>query len=194
MNTPNADRKIFFSSDFHFNHTNISGPKMSKWSSGYRNFESVEEMNKTIIDNLNSTIGENDILYFLGDFAFGDKSKIPSLREKIKCQTIHFVYGNHDECIRKNRDYRHLFASTGDLINNYFGKQQIIMSHFPMDVWENNARDSIALFAHCHGNFKNPLGKRMDVGVDTNKFFPYTLEEVIEFCKAKAPFLPDHHR
>ena len=63
-------RNLFFSSDFHLGHENIAGPKVSNWSSGYRNFDSVHEMNRTIIDNINKMVGPQDELYFLGDFCF----------------------------------------------------------------------------------------------------------------------------
>lgn len=185
-------KKVFFTSDTHFNHTNIAGPKVSRWPSGYRCFDSIEEMNNTLIDNINSMVGEDDILYHLGDFAFGDKTQIPILRSRIKCKTIFLCYGNHDYALSKY--YRHCFTACRDMFRDRFDKQEILMCHEPKDVWADNHRGTIHLFGHVHGNYQNCVGQRMDVGVDTNKFFPYTLEEVIEFCKAKAPFLPDHHR
>ena len=70
---------IWFISDTHFFHTNISGKAVSKWKSGYRNFNNVKEMNDTIFDNINKYVKYDDIIYFLGDFAFGDHRKIPEL-------------------------------------------------------------------------------------------------------------------
>lgn len=191
MNTPNSERKVFFSSDFHFNHTNICGPKISSWNSGYRNFDSLREMNDTIIDNINSKVMPEDILYFLGDFAFGDKTQIPILRDRIKCKTIIACKGNHDHALSKY--YRHCFTALCDIINTVINGQQIIMCHYPLDVWENNHRNSLSVFGHCHGSYKNPIGKRMDVGVDTNNFMPYSFEEVVSICQSKDAFLPDHH-
>lgn len=187
-------RKVWFSSDFHFNHTNICGPAISSWSAGFRNFNSLIEMNNTIINNLNSRVMADDVLYFLGDFAFGDKSRIPELRSRINCHEIHLIYGNHDEVIRKTHNYRILFASCNDIIVQRFGKQEIRMSHEPTDVWTNNHRGTFSVFGHVHNNFQHCNGQRMDVGVDTNNFMPYSLDEVVDICKAKTPFLPDHHR
>lgn len=44
----NAD--VWITSDTHFSHTNIAGPSVSSWKSGYRNFESVHEMNKALTE------------------------------------------------------------------------------------------------------------------------------------------------
>ena len=59
-------------SDFHLGHANIAGPKTSKWKEGYRNFDSVVEMNDEIINTINKYVKHDDVLYFLGDFCFGD--------------------------------------------------------------------------------------------------------------------------
>lgn len=182
---------IWFSSDFHFNHINICGPKISKWQSGYRNFCSLAEMNNTIIDNLNSKVMPEDVLYFLGDFAFGDKTQIPALRERIKCKTIHVLRGNHDYALAKY--YIACFTSLKDTIRPIINGREIVMCHEPKDVWTNNHKGTIHLFGHCHGSYKNPKGQRIDVGVDTNNFFPYSFEQVESLCLAKEPFLPDHH-
>lgn len=186
-------RKVWFSSDFHFNHTNICGPAISSWSRGFRNFGSLVEMNDTIINNLNSLIAAEDVLYFLGDFAFGDKTKIPELRNRINCREIHLIFGNHDHAIRRSHEFKNLFATTRDIDSLVINRQQIHVCHYPMDVFENNHRGAIALFGHCHGSFKNPIGRRMDVGVDTNNFMPYSMEQVVDICNAKETFLPDHH-
>jgi calcineurin-like phosphoesterase family protein len=63
---------IWISSDFHYNHKNITGPKVSNWKSGYRNFNSIQKMNDALINNINKCAKEDDILYFLGDWNFGD--------------------------------------------------------------------------------------------------------------------------
>lgn len=57
------EQNIFFTSDTHFWHENII-----KFCN--RPFSSVEEMNDTIIENWNKVVGENDIVFHLGDFVF----------------------------------------------------------------------------------------------------------------------------
>ena len=62
-----SGENIFFTSDTHFGHTNII--KYCK-----RPFNSLEEHDETLIKNWNNKVGENDIIFHLGDFAFGRKT------------------------------------------------------------------------------------------------------------------------
>lgn len=66
-------QNIYFTSDCHWNHANICSAT-SSWENkeiNCRNFNSLDEMNDTIIKSINSIVGKNDILYHLGDWSFG---------------------------------------------------------------------------------------------------------------------------
>jgi calcineurin-like phosphoesterase family protein len=100
----NNNQKIFFSSDIHFGHKNIC-KGVSTWEdkSGCRDFDSVEKMNETIINNINEKVGKDDILYFLGDWSFGNIANIWNFRKRIYCRNIEFTIGNHDQAIEENK-------------------------------------------------------------------------------------------
>ena len=53
--------KIWFTSDTHFSSERTL--ELSK-----RPFKSVEEMDKILIENWNSVVGQNDTVYHIGDF------------------------------------------------------------------------------------------------------------------------------
>ena len=53
---------IWFTSDLHLGHRSVIG--MCE-----RPFETVEDMNESIIKNFNSCVKKNDIVYILGDIA-----------------------------------------------------------------------------------------------------------------------------
>lgn len=159
----------YFTSDLHFNHTNICGPDVSSWSSGYRDFKSVGEMNNAILDSINDVVGQGDELWILGDFAFGDKSQIPALRAMINCDNVHLVYGNHDQAIERNRDYQKLFSSVQYYkelyISNGVNRLRAILFHYSLRVWNKSHHGSAMLFAHSHGTLDvTGCGRTMDVG------------------------------
>ena len=105
--------KHFFTSDFHINHKNIlkyeplrgdlwlTSEDITKRNDiGFEpSYASVEKMNIGIIDNINEIVGEEDVLWVLGDFCFAWKNYIDvvyNFRKKILCQNIFFCIGNHD--------------------------------------------------------------------------------------------------
>lgn len=93
-------QKLFFTSDTHYHHTNICYG-VSKWANerSCRMFNSLEEMDSKIVENINNTVGENDVLIHLGDWSFGGKEQIWEFRKQIKCNNIHLILGNHDHHI-----------------------------------------------------------------------------------------------
>lgn len=56
----------YFTADTHFFHKNII-----RYCD--RPFESITKMNNVMINNWNNTVGKNDTVYALGDFAMCDK-------------------------------------------------------------------------------------------------------------------------
>lgn len=109
------EQNIFVTSDTHFSHTNLCRGT-SKWTSvnssnpnGTRDFDTIGEMNDAIVNAINSRVGEDDILYHLGDWSFGGWKNIYEFRKRINCKNIHLILGNHDEHIWKDKFFPHLF-------------------------------------------------------------------------------------
>lgn len=98
--TLEKDQKIYFTSDTHFHHSNIC-KGTTKWedSRTYRPYETLSEMDNALVEAINSTVGENDILFHLGDWSFGGIEQIWEFRKQIKCKNIHLITGNHDHHI-----------------------------------------------------------------------------------------------
>lgn len=191
---------IFISSDWHFGHINITGPKVSKWKTGYRDFDSVEEMNAIIINNLNSVIMSQDILYFLGDFAFGDKKRIPEYRERINCRKIYFARGNHDKAIDQNPEYQKLFENYREAYEIYYKGYPISMNHYAQRVWNESHHNGISLWGHSHATLPETPYRSMDCGVDCvypeinqPRYMPFLLDTIIERLKDRESTKLDHH-
>ena len=197
---------IWFSSDFHGYHKNISGPKISQWKSGYRNFDDEIQMTEHIINNINKYVKHDDILYFLGDWTFNHPFNVKKLRDQINCQNIHFIYGNHDKYIRDNkgiitehgvRKPHDCFKSLQDVLTVKHGQHTFFMSHYSHQVWNGSHKGVIHLFGHSHATLKG-IGKSMDVGIDNaykllKEYRPFSIEEIISYMdKIDIKYL-DHH-
>lgn len=156
---------VYFSADFHLGHHNIM-----KYCN--RPFTSVEEMNQTIIDNVNAVVGRNDVLYFIGDFCFQPAKNAKLFREQINCYNIVLIKGNHDGGIP-----HHIFSSTHDLLKLTISQKPIILCHYALRTWQASHYNSWHLYAHSHGNL-DEFGLSFDIGVDCHDFKPWSQEEI----------------
>jgi calcineurin-like phosphoesterase family protein len=156
----------FFTADLHLFHGNAI-----RYCN--RPFASAEEMNEAIIERWNSRVGRADTVFVLGDFAFAPRGPVESALRRLKGHK-HLVLGNHDSRRVANakgwedvRAYKELSI----------GGRFLVLSHYAMRVWNKSHRGAFHLFGHSHGTAPG-LGRSMDVGVDTNDFYPYSFEEV----------------
>lgn len=188
--------KIWFSSDWHLNHSNIAGKEVSSWNFGYRDFKNVSEMNELIIKNINNKVKYDDILYYLGDFCFKNHKDTPNWRNRINCQTIHLLRGNHDSHIDI---YKDSFTSINDVLTVKHGQHTFFMSHYKHAIWLGSHKGFIHLYGHSHSNAEKwQIGKSMDVGIDNaykllREYRPFSIEEVIQFMDKRDVEFVDHH-
>lgn len=190
--------KLWFCSDPHYNHKNICRG-VSTWDSGTREFDNLSDMNLTIVDNINKSVGENDILFCLGDWSFGGRDSVNEFRDRINCKNIHLTLGNHDKHI--SYDSR-LFKSVNHYLEIRAGNNNLVLGHYPISSWNGLRRGSIHLFGHCHlpSEHKIREGKSMDVGLDGNNMFPYSMTEIIDIMSNQPissisiPKSVDHHQ
>ncbi len=188
--------QIFLTSDTHFGHANIASEKTSQWKIGYRIFDSIEEMDSNIIDNINKLVPHDAILFHLGDFSFGGHYKIPDYRRRIACQTIHFIRGNHDQNIDKYADY---FTSISDKWEGSLNNQPFALCHYAMRIWLGSHKGHYHAYGHSHSSLEHTIyGRSMDVGIDnayrlTGEYRPFRLEEVVRILQSRQPTIIDNH-
>ena len=175
---------IYFTSDLHFVHKNIAGPKVSRWNKGYRNFETVHDMNKAILASINDTVKSSDTLYILGDLAFSDPFY---LLDRINCGNIIVIFGNHD-----NRDLikqHSKVKETHEFLERNFNGQMFVMCHYPLRQWNKCHHGSMHLYGHCHHTIPD-LNRSMDIGWCKYRR-PLSINEVIAMLEPKD--YTDHH-
>lgn len=182
---------IFLTSDLHFNHD-----REFVWK--VRGFDSVQEMNETIVKNWNSIVSPNDDVYVLGDLCLGggtpsillaNKKLIESLNGK-----LHIIRGNHDTNPRVI-----MYSQCANVVDevkwadmlNYKG-YHFYLSHFPT-LTGNLEKESLKkctcnLFGHTHQttNFHLDMPYLYHVGVDSHNCYPVSLDDIIQEMNNKV--------
>ena len=109
-------------------------------------------MNHTLIQNWNSVVTNQDLVFHLGDFAFADRSKFRQIANSLNGTKI-LIQGNHDrtddiptECFTTIVDMFQVSIWDSEL-NEY---ATFIMSHYPLATWAGINRGIFNLHGHIH--------------------------------------------
>lgn len=173
------EEKVWFTADTHFGHKNII-------RFCQRPYADVEEMNKAIIDNWNNVVGEDDLVFHLGDFSVGGAAEWTQLLNQLHGR-IFLILGNHD-MNNVNQGFMNRFQKVATQILIEIGKQRIYLNHYPFLCYGGAYRNTWQLFGHVHTN-KARTGldhsrldmlfpSQYDVGVDNNNYTPVSFQEL----------------
>jgi calcineurin-like phosphoesterase family protein len=148
--------------DTHFGHANII-----KYCN--RPFTTVNEMDAEIVRRWNSVVTNEDIVYFLGDFALGQSIRVREYRYMLNGQ-IEMVMGNHD----------HRSVGFWAKIGIKANKKPIIIddmifSHAPVMFPE-----LPNIHGHTHNNPTNIGGIHICVSVEQIDYTPISLDKIKE--------------
>jgi calcineurin-like phosphoesterase family protein len=185
--------KLFFTSDTHFNHKNILRHCPSR-GKHLRDNDSVEQMNQWIVDMWNRVISPEDIVYHLGDVAFGPPKYAPKWVEQLNGHK-HLIKGNHDTS-NYMREIGHYFETIQDYKRLNIDGHKVILFHYPILRWDCQFHGSFHLYGHVHNAPVPELAgtRSMDVGIDTNGMLGVYDWDFIKEKLEKIPKpLRDHH-
>lgn len=171
--------EIFFTSDTHFGHG-------KSFLFEPRGFSSVEEMNEAIIENWNSIVHPEDMVFHLGDVILNNDGSGLACFKRLNGQ-INIVWGNHDTLTRQHLlsalpnvialGYAHIFK---------YNKIAIYISHYPTLTANYDERHFsqhvLSLHGHTHQrtnwlNLKNPF--LYHVGLDSHNNTPVHIDEIM---------------
>lgn len=174
---------IWFTADTHFQH---------KFMADLRGIgrDKLEEHDEMLIEKWNSVITGQDEVFHLGDFSWASYEKNRHIFRALKGRRKHLVRGNHDG----NNVVDLPWSSVDDLLHFRFNNNSFALCHYPMLTWRNAHKGAFHLHGHSHGNGNWAESTRLDVGVDTHDFMPYSLEEVLEIMATREYDFCDHHK
>ena len=140
-----------------------------------------------LIYNWNQIIKENDLVYFLGDFAFGDKARAEKLGRELKGHKV-IILGNHDG-VKYNVDGSVRYNSTIEAHFKAAGFEQVefspivlkgcfILSHKPL-YYMNESTPYFNIFGHVHSSpfYSTKSDYHFCACLDRHDYKPVMLEE-----------------
>jgi len=155
--------KTWFISDIHFGHENIL-----KFETGYHNFASIEEHDKTIVANWFSLVDQDDTVFFLGDISM-PRIKLSYIKELMKDLPgkIVWIWGNHDSHIDETwqkelrsvaniiefTNYKEIFIKCKGPTGYPYGYdflRKIVLFHYPIAEHNGVYHDTYHAYGHVH--------------------------------------------
>lgn len=184
-----------FTSDSHFNHTNIL-----QYSD--RPFADVEEMNEALVERWNAVVAPEDTVYHLGDTRMKTVELAVPYFQRLNGHKV-LVPGNHDAVFSGNRPatreqlwstYAEHFEIWPEQVKLLLANGTVVrLCHFPAadDSREHDryvdrrpAEDGLPLL-HGHTHVKQKLTGPLafHVGVDAHDFTPVSEDEIITWTE-----------
>lgn len=167
----------YYTADLHFGHKNVI-------AFDSRPFESVEEMDRLLIEYWNSRITEKDTVYIIGDLCYRS-SRDPSWYLSRLNGEKYLILGNHDTTLLSNSKAVSLLAGIDKMMHITDGDREICLCHFPLAEWNGYFKGSWHIYGHIHNRreetfqFMRTKERALNAGCMINGFVPVTFEELV---------------
>jgi calcineurin-like phosphoesterase family protein len=182
--------KLYFSSDSHFDHFNIT-----KYC--HRPFLTRKDMNDSLVANWNGVVPEDGLVVHCGDFMLphniGDKEYV-KIWNKLNFKTLILCRGNHDRIECGTYTYGDKTVIVVDIAMILVEGIKMMACHYPMLSYPADFQ----VFGHIHtlydgtcygidGDVVTKLRKtQYDVGADQNNYTPVSYWQLVDSFRNKA--------
>jgi len=167
--------KIFVTSDTMFG-------RESMLTLETRQYSSVEDMDRDMIEKWNERVGYKDTVYHLGNFAwdpFATNNALQNLNGKII-----FLPGDKDKALLESMSlYNNIEIIEDQIIE--LPALNAVLCHYPMSHWAGKENGSLHFHGHMINSMKTDINKmnRINVCIDNWSLYPInlvTINELIE--------------
>lgn len=166
----------FFTSDTHF-----GDPRVLRIDR--RPFPGVAAHDEALVGLWNETVGPDDEVWHLGDFALGPPpDAVAALLARLHGRK-HLVIGNNDG---PGTLAAPGWASVQAYAELRLDGRHLILCHYPFRTWNQIGRGSLNLHGHSHGKL-TPATRQYDIGVDVQGLRPATLDQILARKRRRKP-------
>ncbi len=136
---------IRYIADLHFDHADII-------PYDNRPFDTVEEMNQTMIANWNRVVKDEDLTWILGDFCAGGADRWRELLSLLNGRKA-LILGNHDS--REAADaLRDCFEDIAEYRETKDGSHSVVLCHYPILAFRDHYFGALHLYGHVHISYE----------------------------------------
>ena len=117
-----------------------------------RPFNSVEEMNETLIANWNRVVAPDDLTWILGDFCTGSKACWENHLSRLNGKKA-LIVGNHDDpdAAAALRDAFEDVAEYREILD---GDRHVVLCHYPILAFHDHYFGWYHLYGHVHSAYE----------------------------------------
>lgn len=169
---------IYYISDLHLGHRRVI--EMDS-----RPFETIEQMDETIMARWNERVTEEDDVYIVGDFAYHNAYTAGWYLRRLKGRK-HLIIGNHDYNTLQDEKALACFASVEKMLRITDRDRTVLLCHYPIAEWYGKRYGGYHVYGHLHVRrdevfeFMSRFDRALNAGCMLNGYRPATLDELIE--------------
>ena len=117
-----------------------------------RPFDSVDEMNKALVDCWNRTVAPDDLTWILGDFCAGDSDRWATRLSQLNGRKA-LIIGNHDNP-RVLSALKNFFEDVAEYREIQDGNRHVVLCHYPILGFRDHYFGWIHLYGHVHSSYE----------------------------------------
>lgn len=145
-----------------------------------RPFQSVTDMNESMILRHNAKVTNEDTVYFNGDFAQGSAKDVNKILKRLNGKKI-LIVGNNDLYL-KDKDFKYKYLDgVYDYLEIKDNGRKVILFHYPIAIFNDCAKGAIHLYGHVHEkDVAIPIPNGYNISVEKIQYEPVTLDEILD--------------